>query len=106
MESLLTPGEMIEFLSSCVLHLRFDRAVPCDRRVALVQRLRRDLAGVIHAHQAGGVRFLAGIHLSGRHGFRRVGARRVAGRGRDGSQRIVGAGQKPVQRRQLSIRHL
>jgi len=80
MNSLLTPGEMIELFVRRLLHLLFDVGVPRDGRVSFIKRLRSDLTRMIHTHQAGRMRSLRGIELGA--GYRRsgIGARRMTRR--------------------------
>jgi len=49
-KSLFAPGEMIEFLIGRTLHLLLNICITGDRCMPLIQALRGDLTGMIHAH--------------------------------------------------------
>ena len=58
LKSLFAPGQMIEFLVSGLLHLLLYIAITRNNRVALIEALGCDLAGMIDAHQASGMGLL------------------------------------------------
>lgn len=93
LETLLAPSQVIEFLVSCVLHLRLDRRIARDRRMALVKALRRDFASVIDAHETGGMRFLPGVKRTFVDVCCRILPRCRAGPHSDRTQGIVGTHQ-------------
>lgn len=104
-DALLAPRQVVEFLVRRMPHLFFDRPVASDRRVPVVQRLGRNLAGVIDAHQAGRMGFLALVEIRVDDVLGGIGSRRPSGRRGNGSQGVVGAGEETVQRRQLTSLH-
>ena len=90
---------MIELLIGSLLYLSFNRLVACDRSMALVERLRTDLARVVDSHQSGRVSPPAGVESRIDDMFGRVGPGTAPRWCCDGAQGIVGAGQEAVQRR-------
>jgi len=104
-EALLAPREVIEFLVCGLLHLRFNVAIARDGRVALVEPLRGNLAGVIDAHQAGGMRLLLRVEAGFGDIGRRARPRGQAGRGRHGSQRVIHTRKQSIERCQVSWLH-
>lgn len=105
LQALFTPGEVVEFFIGGALNLRFDIRVAGDDGVALVQGLGGDFAGMVDPHQTGRMRAL----LVREFGFveirRRIPARRLSGRGRNGAKCIVGPGEQPVERREVTFLH-
>ena len=101
-DPLLAPGQMITFLVRRLLHLRLDILVSRDSRMRLVQGLRRDFASVIDPHKSGCVGFLFGIELRAVDVIGGITARGASGGRQNGAQRVVGARQQSIQRRQVA----
>jgi len=97
-DPLLTPGQMIELFICRVLHLFLYTLVARDRRVSLVQGLRRNFARVVDPHEAGCVPFLPGIQIGIEDIFRRILTGRPAGRGGDCPQRVVCTREQAIHR--------
>ncbi len=104
-ETLFAPCEVIEFLICGLLHLRFDLTIARGNSMSLVETLCRDLAGVIDAHQSGGMRLLLCIEAGLIDIRRGVCTGGLAGRGRDGSQRIVDACNQSIEPCQIACLH-
>jgi hypothetical protein len=58
-KALFAPGEMVEFLFSCVLHLGFNFGVARYSSMPLIQALCRNFSGVVNPHEACCVLFLS-----------------------------------------------
>ena len=104
-EALLAPGEMIEFFLGSLVHLFLDLEASCNGRMALVQALGRDLARMIHSHESRRVTSLQITEFRILQALGGILPRRLAGRGDDGFEGIVGAGKQAVERRQVSLWH-
>jgi hypothetical protein len=97
-QALAAPREMVAFFCAGSLQSRTHARLTRHQRLAAVERLRADLAGVVHAHERG--RF-ASIGLRKRVRFigRRNETRRAAG-ARERPQRLIGGDQELVDERE------
>jgi hypothetical protein len=89
LEALLAPREVVELLDRRLFHGVAHVVEPRRERLALVEALRHDLAGVVDAHQAGGMAALAVGHRRLGNAFGRVGARCGGRRRQHGAHRLV-----------------
>jgi len=105
LETLLAPGQVIKFLIGSVLHLRLNAFVPGNRRVSLVQGLRRHLTRMIDTHQPSRMPLLLRIEVCVDDIRGGIFTGRAA-RGRSNRpQSVVRACEYPVQWRKFTIVH-
>jgi len=102
---LLTPGEVIEFFIRSMLHLLADCRVARNGCVSLIEALRGDLSGMIDPHQTSGMRFRSCAQVGFGNPFSRTLTCGSAGGYGHGSQRVIDAGEKSVQRSELAFVH-
>jgi dipeptidyl aminopeptidase/acylaminoacyl peptidase len=95
-QAVLAPGQVRALLGGGLQHVLADRRVARDQRVALVQRLRGDLAGVVHAHQARRMAACLDVERRILEAGGGVRARVAAGWRRDAGQGLVQAHQQAV----------
>jgi hypothetical protein len=101
--ALFAPGQVVHFLLGGVLHglahvRQFGR-----QRLALIQRLGADFAGVVDPHQAGDVTAVLVAERLSRAQQRRRWTRRLTAEGQQGAQGPVGLQQHLIQRRVMSF---
>ena len=73
-EALLAPRQVIGLFRGGRLHLPFEFRIACHCGMTLVQRLRGNLPGMIHAHEARGVTAVARVEFVSGELFGGVGA--------------------------------
>ena len=100
---MLAPGQVVDLLLGGFLHRLADLGQLGGQRLALVQRLGADLAGVVDAHQAGDMAgvFLAQFAIGFHDGRRR--SRRLAAERQQGAQGGVGLQQETVDGRIVAV---
>ena len=105
LDALFAPGQVIELLRGRVLHLFFISFVASNRRVALIQGLGSNFAGMVYTHKTRRMRSLGGAEGRVLYRSGRVVSRRATGRRRDGAQCFVGTGQQAVDRGKFTNCH-
>ena len=96
---------MIKFFIGGVLHLCLDFLIASDRRVPLVERLRRYFPSMVNSHKAGCVGFLFDVEVGVRDACGRVVADWPTGRRGDSVQRIADPCQQAVKVGELAAVH-
>ena len=96
MNTLFTPGKMIQFFIGGVLHLRLDFLVASDGRVTLGESLCRYFARMINSHKTGCVGFLPDVEVGVLDACCRIVAGWLTGWRGDSVQRIADPCQKAV----------
>ena len=87
-DALRAPGEMVLLLARRLLERGASLRIAGGQRLALVERLRADLADMVDAHQRSGVVALIGAQLGVGHAFGGRASRGLGDAG-DGAQRAV-----------------
>lgn len=97
-EPRFAPEQVITFFASRLAQVAGDVRITRHCGMALVQRLRRHLTGMIDAHEAGSVTAFAGIQfcIGDIGGWIRAGA--AGGRSGNSAQRVIDPGQESVDR--------
>jgi hypothetical protein len=96
---------MIKFFIGGVLHLFLDFLIASDRRVPLVERLRRYFPSMVNSHKAGCVRFLLDVEVGVRNVFGRVISGWSTGRRGDSVQRIADTCEQAVKAGESAVVH-
>ncbi len=99
------PRQVVEFFDCCFLDLRLDLVITRYCSVPLVQRLCRDFAGVVDAHESSRVPALCLVHFGIGNVSSRVRASRIASRSGDRPECIVRAREQSIERGQASSIH-
>ena len=102
---LFAPGEVIEFFVCRALHLGFEAGIAGNCGVTLIKPLRGHFTGMVNPHQSGSVTFLRVIEITFGDICGGVGACGRPGGSGNGAQRVVGACEQPIERRQGAILH-
>ena len=105
LNALFAPGQVIEFLRGSVLHLLLNSLVASDRRVTLIQGLRSNFAGMVHAHETRRMRSLGGAQGRFFDGSGRIVSCRASCRRSDSAQCFVSTSQQAVDRGKFTNCH-